>query len=319
METLPVTLIVKAPNQQIEDQTVKCELSWTIQKLKQHLSEVYPSKPPKHEQKLIYSGQLLSDSVTLKDVLRQYEGQETHTVHLVCTSKYTKDVQQPQPVLQNSNPTGLPNDLTNTPTQTETPSPNSTTQQNMPNTQPNMPWVYNVNGTQIDANQYAMQVVWMQQAYLQYMTQYMQLAANSYAAGNSPPTMGNNAEPGPQRNPAQQPAPVAERAAAPRDPENPERDWLDVFYMLSRAMVLFSVVYFYSSPIRFLFVLLLGLGLYLYQIGFLRNINNNNNNNNNGPPDPVPEEEQAPSRLMVVWTFFATFFASLIPEIPNAI
>lgn len=45
METLPVTLIVKAPNQQIEDQTIKCELSWTINKLKQHLSEVYPSKP----------------------------------------------------------------------------------------------------------------------------------------------------------------------------------------------------------------------------------------------------------------------------------
>lgn len=45
METLPVTLIVKAPNQQIEDQMVQCELSWTIQKLKQHLSEVYPSKP----------------------------------------------------------------------------------------------------------------------------------------------------------------------------------------------------------------------------------------------------------------------------------
>lgn len=43
--TLSVTLIVKAPNQQIEDQTVKCELSWTILKLKGHLSEVYPSKP----------------------------------------------------------------------------------------------------------------------------------------------------------------------------------------------------------------------------------------------------------------------------------
>lgn len=39
------------------------------------------------EQKLIYSGQLLSDSVVLKDVLRQYEGQETHTVHLVYTPK----------------------------------------------------------------------------------------------------------------------------------------------------------------------------------------------------------------------------------------
>lgn len=45
METLPVTLIVKAPNQQIEDQTIKCEPSWTINKLKQHLQEVYPSKP----------------------------------------------------------------------------------------------------------------------------------------------------------------------------------------------------------------------------------------------------------------------------------
>lgn len=105
-----------------------------------------------------------------------------------------------------------------------------------------------------------------------------------------------------------------------RDPENPERDWLDVFYMLSRVMVLFSVVYFYSSPLRFVFVLLLGFTLYLYQIGFFRNINNNNNNNNNVvPPDPVPQEEQQPSRLMVVWTFFATFFASLIPEIPNAV
>lgn len=39
------------------------------------------------EQKLIYSGQLLGDSVVLKDILRQYEGQETHTVHLVYTPK----------------------------------------------------------------------------------------------------------------------------------------------------------------------------------------------------------------------------------------
>lgn len=39
------------------------------------------------EQKLIYSGQLLNDAHILKDVLRQYEGQETHTVHLVYTPK----------------------------------------------------------------------------------------------------------------------------------------------------------------------------------------------------------------------------------------
>ena len=43
--TIPVTLIVKASNQQFEDQTIKCELSWTIRKLKGYLTEVYPSRP----------------------------------------------------------------------------------------------------------------------------------------------------------------------------------------------------------------------------------------------------------------------------------
>lgn len=122
-------------------------------------------------------------------------------------------------------------------------------------------------------------------------------------------------EAAPQQPQVLQPPPPAVQ----RDPENPERDWLDVFYMLSRVMLLFTVVYFYSSPLRFIFVLFLGFGLYLYQIGFFRNINNNNNNNNLAPPEPVLQEVQIPSRLMVVWTMFTTFFASLIPEIPNAV
>lgn len=45
MDNNPVTIIVKAPNQQFEDQTIHCELSWTIKQLKGLLSEVYPSKP----------------------------------------------------------------------------------------------------------------------------------------------------------------------------------------------------------------------------------------------------------------------------------
>jgi len=38
-------------------------------------------------QKLIYSGQLLNDSLQLKDILRQCDGIEdqAYTVHLVCT------------------------------------------------------------------------------------------------------------------------------------------------------------------------------------------------------------------------------------------
>jgi hypothetical protein len=41
------------------------------------------------------------------------------------------------------------------------------------------------------------------------------------------------------------------------------RDWLDWFYTMSRVMVLFSIVYFYSSPARFVVVSALGLTLYL--------------------------------------------------------
>lgn len=45
MAEAAVNLIIKAPNQQIKDQVIKCDLSWTIGRLKEYLSEVYPSKP----------------------------------------------------------------------------------------------------------------------------------------------------------------------------------------------------------------------------------------------------------------------------------
>ncbi|KAK7047737.1 Homocysteine-responsive endoplasmic reticulum-resident ubiquitin-like domain member 2 [Halocaridina rubra] len=91
------------------------------------------------------------------------------------------------------------------------------------------------------------------------------------------------------------------------------RDWLDWVYVLSRMIVLLSVVYFYSTISRFMIVVCIALLLYLYQAGWFRpvrridnnedilnvqdpagnqeeddrnnNINNNNNNNH------VPEGE----------------------------
>lgn len=41
----PVTLVIKAPNQKYDDQTINCFLNWTVEKLKKHISNVYPSKP----------------------------------------------------------------------------------------------------------------------------------------------------------------------------------------------------------------------------------------------------------------------------------
>lgn len=40
-----ITLTIKAPNQQINDQTVKCKLDWSVAKLKGYIHETYPNKP----------------------------------------------------------------------------------------------------------------------------------------------------------------------------------------------------------------------------------------------------------------------------------
>lgn len=85
-----VKLLIKASNQQFDDHTIECDLQWSVKRLKMHLSLVYPCKPAVSEQKLIYSGQLLNDSLLLKDVIRSYKDVLTqhHIFHLVCASKY---------------------------------------------------------------------------------------------------------------------------------------------------------------------------------------------------------------------------------------
>lgn len=45
IQDMPVTLVIKAPNQRMQDLTVDCMLGWTIRKLKEHLESVYPSNP----------------------------------------------------------------------------------------------------------------------------------------------------------------------------------------------------------------------------------------------------------------------------------
>ncbi|KAG7257739.1 hypothetical protein CRUP_029593 [Coryphaenoides rupestris] len=80
----PVTLVIKAPNQKYDDQTINCFLNWTVEKLKSHISIVYPSKPSSKDQRLVYSGKLLQDHMQLRDVLRKQD--EYHMMHLVCAS-----------------------------------------------------------------------------------------------------------------------------------------------------------------------------------------------------------------------------------------
>ncbi|XP_012217250.1 homocysteine-responsive endoplasmic reticulum-resident ubiquitin-like domain member 2 protein [Linepithema humile] len=373
MADAAVNLIIKAPNQQIKDQVVRCDLNWTIGHLKEYLSEVYPSKPESSHQKLIYSGQLLNDSARLKDILRQCDDLEDqfYTIHLVYTPQKTCAVK----ITPDQNCT------INRDADTISAIRNSHTRSNSVQNQSQE----NINVTASQSQQMylpeqyfdprnSQQLAWIQQAYTHYFTQYMQLMAaqgiqlqasipylqqmnidTSDVAQNTHVSNNNNIVGDEQAQPpAQDAADVNAGNNGAGEDVAFNRDWLDFFYMLSRIIVLFGIVYFYSSPLRFLIVTFLGFAIYLYQGGFFRvqpillaeNNNGRVDNNNQvlqneavGPqivpqqqnaqvPTVQPEartnpneenEEQRPGALAFTWTFFSSFFASLIPDQPNVI
>ncbi|CAH0714833.1 unnamed protein product, partial [Brenthis ino] len=334
-----VTLIVKAPNQQIGDQNIECQTSWTVRQLKGHLSEVYPNKPKADEQKIIYSGQLLDDNSILKDVLRHYDSQITHTMHLVCSSKRMQEPDTKTDGLRQRNVT-----VTDPPRPPETPRPEM--RQNDQNhtvemqnyfssfvnnygrvpPYPNYSFGEGYLPVQSDPASMANHMLMMQQAYMQYMQQYANMAQ---PAVETPP-------------------PPTE---TPPQPENPEpepdemaRDWLDHLYAASRFAILVSLFCLYGSPARLLLVILLAAAGYLHQIGFFRDLHvhpvnnenrreqqngnernernegnernepqNNENQNGNRPAEPENNDNQQ-SVLAVTWMIFTSFFASLIPD-----
>ncbi|KAJ6649632.1 Homocysteine-responsive endoplasmic reticulum-resident ubiquitin-like domain member 2 protein, partial [Pseudolycoriella hygida] len=335
MDNNPVTIIVKAPNQQFEDQTVRCELSWTIKRLKGLLSEVYPSKPKTDEQRLIYSGQLLNDTIVLKDVLRQYEGQDTHTVHLVL---------QPNKVFEASNTNmsqSIHSDITADGLRQRIASQNRSSASSGPfHTQTDWSNSFMDPARMADINrQYNEWVsqqlpsynLMVEQIYRQYYNQYMSslnqpnnlsqngglsnlpqmpyYPQNYFATPNlysSPFLQQQNnqsqqpqvpqAQEAPQPQvqqipqqqplPEQQPNPAQQRFPNIVQEEVENRDWLDLFYAFSRLMVLVTLVYFYSSPLRCLIVIFFIILYYGYHVGYFRQLNREPNNNQ--PPNVAP-------------------------------
>ncbi|SPP79637.1 homocysteine-responsive endoplasmic reticulum-resident ubiquitin-like domain member 2 protein [Drosophila guanche] len=90
-----------------------------------------------------------------------------------------------------------------------------------------------------------------------------------------------------QAQPVAQPAaaavpPVPNRPNFPLIQEEPEnRDWLDSFFSFTRLALFVTVLYFNSSPLRCLLVMLIAGVIYLYHIGVLRRRRERNNNNIN--------------------------------------
>merc|ERR1719283_584642 len=132
------------------------------------------------------------------------------------------------------------------------------------------------------------------------------------------------------------------------------RDILDWVYIMTRVLLLFSVIYFHSSFLRLAFVAGLGFLVYIYQ-NRRNNIRGNNNRNapvaeqpaaaapqdaqerdaadadevgteaddsdeNSSAADVTTEEEEArPSKLTVALTFISTLVSSIIPEQPQVV
>ncbi|XP_010872151.2 homocysteine-responsive endoplasmic reticulum-resident ubiquitin-like domain member 2 protein [Esox lucius] len=380
----PVILVIKAPNQKYDDQTINCFLNWTVEKLKTHISNVYPSKPCSKDQRLVYSGKLLLDHLTLKEVLRKHDGY--HMVHLVCASRTPPG----SPKLHNSrgnNAPGVPstsatisqNPSVPTPIQggqsastgessdgirhRTGPAPDSAAQPTViqgymlnqfhPSNIPSYP------GMQYNP----MTLLWWQQVYAQQYYMHNQMLAAMSAQHLRPDLLSTR----PSQSDSLTPPPLEERRGdpdiqmnaqggdAPPNEEEQNHDWLDWVYTVSRAAILLSIIYFYSSFSRFVMVMGAMLLLYLHQAGwFPFNLENElqhpadeahqdemeaNLNHDLQEMERVMDEglgdddgdsgEDGPEDhngiphagiLSTTWSFVVTFFMSLIPEgPPNAV
>ncbi|XP_034554466.1 homocysteine-responsive endoplasmic reticulum-resident ubiquitin-like domain member 2 protein isoform X2 [Notolabrus celidotus] len=409
----PVTLIIKAPNQKYEDQTINCFLNWTVERLKSHISKVYPSKPLSKDQRLVYSGRLLQDHLQLSDVLRK---DEYHMMHLVCASHSPPASPMPRsPSMAgssasdssrsdgagSSSPASTPNQDSQSASSS---SSSASSSSSVPGSYDGLRYrggfpQYNPHGPSavpqwpegaqvplqggLPANMpphpmyMPMQMLWWQQMYARhYYMQYQAAVAASQPPTTSPPPspapssplqpaqpneavqppLGPNPDPNPlpENQPANPNIQMNAQGGAVLNDDELNRDWLDWLYTVSRAGVLLSIVYFYSSFSRFVMVVGAMLLVYLHQAGWFP-FRLEQQNLRGGDRAEAPQEEaerhqdmqemerlmdegledddsgeeggggqaddQAaaaaipePSFLTTAWSFISTFFTSLIPE-----
>ncbi|XP_050793990.1 homocysteine-responsive endoplasmic reticulum-resident ubiquitin-like domain member 2 protein isoform X2 [Gopherus flavomarginatus] len=368
----PVTLIIKAPNQKYTDQTINCFLDWTVGKLKTHLSSVYPSKPQDeyHMVHLVCTSRTppSSPKPSISSVCHgaSTSGSSSNSEHSGSTT--------PSPTSQESLSTSI-NSISD-----------GVRHRNLPQAQSNpvqshqFPYLMQGNidnqfpgqGVSTGFPMYPafspLQMIWWQQMYArQYYMQY-QAAVSAQATSSTEPVISAVAQPvNSEHVPVNEPPAVPNVAAQENRPVNQNvqmnaqggpvvneedfnRDWLDWMYTFSRAAILLSIVYFYSSFSRFVMVMGAMLLVYLHQAGWFpfrqeggqqQAANNNAEVNRDGQnvnnpdleemerlmDDGIDEEsgedagedgstEQNPGFMASAWSFITTFFTSLIPEGP---
>ncbi|XP_038666307.1 homocysteine-responsive endoplasmic reticulum-resident ubiquitin-like domain member 2 protein isoform X2 [Scyliorhinus canicula] len=216
-------------------------------------------------------------------------------------------------------------------------------------------------------------VLWWQQMYArQYYMQYQAAARLSASASTQPssPAASEPVNPQPNRPDEAQAVPIADvpenrpinqniqmnaQGGPVLNEEDLNHDWLDWMYTVSRAGILLSIVYFYSSFSRFVMVMGAILLVYLHQAGWFpfrhdaqnrRPANQPVEFNQEGQEDNALEVQEMerlmdddsgesgesgesgddttestagsepPGFMASAWSFITTFFTSLIPEGP---
>ncbi|XP_064025766.1 homocysteine-responsive endoplasmic reticulum-resident ubiquitin-like domain member 2 protein isoform X3 [Pogoniulus pusillus] len=367
----PVTLIIKAPNQKYTDQTINCFLDWTVGKLKSHLSKVYPSKP-QDEYHMVH---LVCTSRTPPSSPKASTSRDGHGAATSSSSSHLdrSGSTAASPPSQEASSTSLNS------------STDGVRHRNPPQAQsnpiPSHQFPYLMQGS--IGNQFPgqgvpagfsvypafspLQMIWWQQMYArQYYMQYQAAVSAQVTSSTEPVRSAVGQAVNSEHAPANQPAAAPNVAVQENRPVNPNvqmnaqggpvvneedfnRDWLDWMYTFSRAAILLSIVYFYSSFSRFIMVMGAMLLVYLHQAGWFpfrqeggqqqaaNNVEANRDGQHANNPDLEEMErlmddgleddsgedagedantEQQPGFMASAWSFITTFFTSLIPEGP---
>ena len=363
-----VSLKIKSPSARYEDLEFSCDIGSTVAHVKTRIAEQFPTRPLVSAQKLVYSGKILKDADKLREFLRFEDNPTKFTFHLVCSVPQNK----PSPVAEQPTTATLPDGLRQRHGGGAGAglgvSSGAEGGEDMDQMMRDFSTQYTEAMASLNNNPSEADMAAMQELYTQYLSLYMQYvqaqafpqAATSSLqvpghvnlhqdAGPAVPEAEVGADGGPN-NPGPGPAMVMNAGAAAAGPiqdvggaaGDRQRDILDWVYVMTRVMLLISVIYFHSSFLRLAFVAGLGFLVYLYQNRLRQPIRHQ-------PPPPQPAQQQAaqdqdrnntedaaeesaaeeaeeiiieepsPSKFAVLVTFFTSLVSSIIPEQPQVI
>jgi len=370
METVQIK--IKSPSANIPDLEFKCDINERIIQIKTRISQSYPTKPAESAQKLVYSGKILKDSDHLVDILRFEDECPAFTFHLVCSIPQKQMASPASSDGLRQRPNGSSNATSGTSLSEPVAQTNNQNNPMMEDMMRTFSTQYSQAMASMPSTPSEAEVAAMQQMYNQYLSLYMQHMQSQSAPQQSQVLLQQNFPNQNQLNFAGPDAAPAAQVAGEGAPNaamvvnagaagqiqadaggNRNRDILDWVYVMTRVLLLFSVIYFHSSFFRLAFVAGLGFLVYVYQNrrngrarAGAQNQNRPNARAQNQQPNPEVVEQQQddqganeadvetddtdavetpaveepkPSKFAVVFTFFSTLLSSIIPEQPQVV